>query len=85
MGLVHANSTKEFIPTITEEPKYCYKTLENKNLLSTYSAEILDYMMYKEKDTTPINCLVKHNIPVNLRAKMVDWMIEVLSSYKCTE
>lgn len=42
-------------------------------------------MKYKEAETTPVNCLAKHNIPVNLRAKMVDWMIEVLSSYKCTE
>jgi hypothetical protein len=41
--------------------------------------------MVREKDSTPVNSLIKHNIPVNLRAKMVDWMIEVLSSYKCTE
>jgi cyclin-A len=79
---------KEFSTNTTtsvEEPKYCYKTLENKNLLNTYSGEILDYIMVKEKDSTPVNSLIKHNIPVNLRAKMVDWMIEVLSSYKCTE
>jgi len=61
------------------------KEIENKNLLKFYSAHILDYMKRKEKDTTPVNSLLKHNIPTNLRAKMVDWMIEVLSSYKCTE
>ena len=30
-------------------------------------------------------CLAKHNISLNMRAKMVDWMIEVLSSYKFSE
>jgi hypothetical protein len=28
-------------------------------------------------------CLKKHEISPNLRSKMVDWMIEVLCSYKC--
>jgi hypothetical protein len=67
------------------EEKYNYKKLENKNLLKTYSGDILEYMMRREKDTTPQSCMLRHNIPANLRAKMVDWMIEVLSSYKCTE
>jgi hypothetical protein len=29
------------------------------------------------------NCLKKHTISPNLRSKMIDWMIEVLCSYKC--
>ena len=29
------------------------------------------------------NSLSKHNISTNLRSKMIDWMIEVLCSYKC--
>lgn len=45
----------------------------------------MDYMKRKEKETTPFNALSKHTIPASLRAKMVDWMIEVLSSYKCSE
>lgn len=42
-------------------------------------------MKATEVNTTPVNCLERHEVPANLRAKMVDWMIEVLSSYKCTE
>jgi hypothetical protein len=54
-------------------------------LLLHYSDDILDYIKLRETQTTPVMCLDKHNIPANLRAKMVDWMIEVLASYKCTE
>lgn len=34
---------------------------------------------------TEKNGLEKHKIPANLRAKMIDWMVEVLSSYKCKD
>lgn len=41
--------------------------------------------MYKSRDVelTPHNFLEKHSISKMLRAKMIDWMIEVLCSYKC--
>ena len=31
------------------------------------------------------NYLEKHEITSRLRGKMIDWMVEVLSSYKCSE
>lgn len=34
---------------------------------------------------TPKGFLIRHDISSGLRAKMVDWMIEVLSSYKMSE
>lgn len=30
-------------------------------------------------------CLDKHNITPTLRARMVDWMIEVLTNFKCDD
>ncbi|CAD8082112.1 unnamed protein product [Paramecium primaurelia] len=54
------------------------------NLIQNYSEPILDY--YIELNTqTPKNSLQNHSINVNLRAKMIDWIIEVLSSYKCKD
>lgn len=37
------------------------------------------------KDETLTDALASHQITAHLRAKMVDWMIEVLSSYKMSE
>jgi hypothetical protein len=34
---------------------------------------------------TPKQFLSEHSIPPGLRAKMVDWMVEVTSSYKCSD
>lgn len=31
------------------------------------------------------NCLVKHKITPALRARMIDWMIEVLTNFKCDD
>ena len=55
--------------------------MEGLNLSKTYSDDILYYF---KKQTYPKNFLKNHVIPSELRAKMVDWMIEVLSSYKCS-
>jgi len=30
-----------------------------------------------------VNSLANHKITANLRARMVDWMIEVLTNFKC--
>ncbi|CAK94397.1 unnamed protein product (macronuclear) [Paramecium tetraurelia] len=54
------------------------------NLIQNYSEPILDY--YTKLDTeTPKNSLQNHSINANLRAKMIDWIVEVLSSYKCKD
>ncbi|CAK89343.1 unnamed protein product (macronuclear) [Paramecium tetraurelia] len=53
-------------------------------LINNYSEPILDY--YLELNTlTPKNCLSNHTVSANLRAKMIDWMVEVLTSYKCKD
>ena len=48
-----------------------------------YSEEILNHI----SSSAPIqkDMLNNHSITSSLRSKMVDWMIEVLSSYKMSE
>lgn len=48
-----------------------------------YSSDILNNLIEKSQDVS--DALKNHLITFNLRAKMVDWMIEVLSSYKMSE
>ncbi|EAR88519.2 amine-terminal domain cyclin (macronuclear) [Tetrahymena thermophila SB210] len=50
-----------------------------------YSFDILNHIIQREPQTVPKNCLQNHDISYQLRAKMVDWMIEVMKSYKCSE
>jgi len=45
----------------------------------------MESLKMKDKESSPAYCLKNHKIPVNLRAKMIDWMIEVLGSYKSSE
>ncbi|CAD8209526.1 unnamed protein product [Paramecium pentaurelia] len=53
-------------------------------LINNYSEPILDYYL-ELNNLTPKNCLSNHTVSANLRAKMVDWMVEVLTSYKCKD
>ena len=48
-----------------------------------YSADIMNYLCVNSASSHGF--LTKHAITPNLRSKMIDWMIEVLSSYKMTE
>ena len=52
-------------------------------LKKDYSDDILTHML--SKDAPLQDVLATHQITPHLRAKMVDWMIEVLSSYKMSE
>ncbi|CAD8211569.1 unnamed protein product [Paramecium octaurelia] len=53
-------------------------------LINNYSEPILDYYL-ELNNQTPKNFLSNHTVSSNLRAKMVDWMVEVLTSYKCKD
>ena len=48
-----------------------------------YSTDILNHLCASSPNQT--NILANHGIGSSLRSKMVDWMIEVLSSYKMSE
>ncbi|CAD8141600.1 unnamed protein product [Paramecium pentaurelia] len=70
---------------ITIKQKFDHTIQENKNLQKWYTDEIFFYLKEQEKKSTPLEWLKNHSIPNNLRAKMIDWMVEVLCSYKCTD
>ncbi|CAD8139646.1 unnamed protein product [Paramecium pentaurelia] len=73
------------LQNITIKPKFDHTIQENKNLQKYYTDEIFFYLKEQEKKSTPQEFLKIHSIPSNLRAKMIDWMVEVLCSYKCTD
>ncbi|CAD8043080.1 unnamed protein product [Paramecium primaurelia] len=73
------------LQNITFKPKFDHTIQENKNLQKFYTDEIFFYLKEQEKKSTPLEFLKNHTIPSNLRAKMIDWMVEVLCSYKCTD
>lgn len=55
------------------------------NSIKDYISDIIKTLKIKDRESTPVYSLKNHKIPVNLRSKMIDWMIEVLSSYKCSD
>ena len=59
------------------------KRVYSEQIAEDYSFDILSYL--KQTDPRLDNFLGSHSITKSLRAKMVDWMIEVLSSYKMSE
>ncbi|CAK75196.1 unnamed protein product (macronuclear) [Paramecium tetraurelia] len=73
------------LQNISIKPKFDHTIQENKNLQKCYTDEIFFYLKEQEKKSTPQEFLKNHSIPSNLRAKMIDWMVEVLCSYKCTD
>jgi hypothetical protein len=58
---------------------------ENRKIDKFYGA-FLDKEMKRlenQNSASITSCLHKHKITPNLRARMIDWMIEVLSNFKC--
>mmetsp|Transcript_5972 Transcript_5972/g.7234 ORF Transcript_5972/g.7234 Transcript_5972/m.7234 type:complete len:120 (+) Transcript_5972:282-641(+) len=45
----------------------------------------MTYMRELELKFLTSNCLMKHKITPALRARMIDWMIEVLTNFKCDD
>lgn len=58
---------------------------ESKITNDNYGEEIDEYQRHLETLNSTMNCLVKHKITPALRARMVDWMIEVLTNFKCDD
>jgi hypothetical protein len=51
----------------------------------TYGADIDEYQRLLEVGYSTKNCLVGHKITPVLRSRMIDWMIEVLTNFKCDD
>ncbi len=55
------------------------------NAFKEYGKEIELYQRSLELSHLTENCLKSHEITAPLRAKMVDWMVEVLTNFKCDD
>jgi hypothetical protein len=62
--------------------KTIYLDRENSLLLRNYGPEVYFYTRDLEKTCISKNFLKRHQINPEIRTKMVDWMIEVLTVYK---
>lgn len=80
--------------TMTEHPTLKMSRLtsndvvrQNINMQTAFADDIESYLRDREArpefDTT--DCLERHEIKGPVRARMVDWMIEVLSNFHCDE
>lgn len=55
------------------------------NVNAEYGHSIDLYMRQLEEQYLTAECLARHKITAALRARMVDWMIEVLTNFKCED
>ena len=53
--------------------------------MKEYGKDIDKYTRLLEQEFLTTNCLINHKITPTLRARMVDWMIEVLTNFKCDD
>ena len=60
-----------------------YQKFSMQQLRDDYENDILDNLFSEEKCNEDF--LHSHTITERMRSRMVDWMIEVLSNYKCSE
>lgn len=89
LELKNTNFLEEYLDKLSlneSKPNFVpYRELENQNLKNTYSNDIIENLKSIELKHEYKNFLENHKIPPHLRAKMVDWMVEVLCSYKCQD
>ena len=50
-----------------------------------YGQDIDEYQRELEVESNTANSLNRHKVTAALRSRMVDWMIEVLTNFKCDE
>ena len=60
-----------------------YRNLVSQFLKRDYSTVIVNNLLKEEEALE--DCMMHHKITERMRMRMVDWMIEVLSNYKCDE
>ena len=58
---------------------------QNINVNVEYGDSIAKYMRELEVQFLTDDCLIRHKITPALRARMIDWMIEVLTNFKCDD
>jgi hypothetical protein len=58
---------------------------QNINVQHELKEDVDAYLRHLEKQHDTSNCLERHQITTTLRARMIDWMIEVLTNFKCDD
>jgi len=56
--------------------------IENENLITDYGMSMYKILIERENNFVTKNLFQKHKIEAKVRTKMVDWMIEVLATYR---
>lgn len=56
-----------------------------ESLITDYGRQIHHHMKKLESETDVTTFLSRHDVAQDYRAKMVDWMVEVLSTFKMSE
>ncbi|CAD8057057.1 unnamed protein product [Paramecium primaurelia] len=81
---IKVRQTTQISQSIQQDQSYKESKLQQNRFIYNYGDIILtNYQIY---DTIQkFEFLKKHSINSSLRAKMIDWMIEVMTSYKCKD
>ena len=58
---------------------------QNYNVEIEYGDSIMKYTRELEEKFLTNNSLIRHRITPALRARMIDWKIEVLTNFKCDD
>ena len=72
-------------PQRDDYTKLSWKEKENYNLTQDYSKDIHSYLKKFELIHPTAGCLSPHKVTHAHRARMIDWMIEVLTNFKCED
>lgn len=72
-------------PERDDYSKLSWKEKENYNLTQDYSKDIHSYLKKFELAHPTAGCLSPHKVTHAHRARMIDWMIEVLTNFKCED
>lgn len=51
-------------------------------IATNYGLDILDTLLENSRNDRLGDVLLSHNIPKDLRCRMIDWMIEVIGAFK---
>ncbi len=79
---------KELQPLISKtllNPDSTELDRQNLHVRTNFAKDMDSYQHELEQEFNTENCLMKHKITPNLRARMIDWMIEVLTNFKCDD
>jgi hypothetical protein len=82
--IINNNSieTQNIDKEIIQDNEINYLMRENENLIKSYGANLYNFSKFIENDTIPSSFLIRHKLNNEIRMRMVDWMVEVLSVYK---